>query len=200
MKLKHLFFALAGALLTLVACQEEEDLGVARIELAPNTLTFGSSVSSLDISLTATRPWTAQDVPDWIALDPSSGPASTKPQAVSVTVMADPGYNREADVTLTIGLSKQYLHVYQSGDKGELDKGDGSKERPYTASAAFEYVSSLPADRASSLMSVRPMRPAVTMGMLLSISQMTGLLLVHSSMFSKPIISAIRNGLPEKTM
>lgn len=149
MKIKHLFFAMATALLAMTACQQEEDLGVARIELNPTTLSFGSAVGSQSVTLTATRDWTAQDVPEWIALDPSSGKGSTKPQTVNVTVMANGGNNRETDVVFTIGLSKQYLHVVQAGEKGELDKGDGSLERPYTASAAFAYVSSLPADAES---------------------------------------------------
>ena len=162
MKIKHLFFAVVAAL-GFAACQQEEDLGVARIELNPTSLSFGSTVSSQSVTLTATRDWTSQDVPDWIALDPSSGKASTQPQTVNVTVIANAGNNRETDVVFTIGLSKQYLHVVQAGEKGELDKGDGTLEHPYTASAAFEYVSSLPADTESGPIYVRGVISNVSM-------------------------------------
>ena len=146
MKLKHLFFAAAAAVLAFAACEQEEPIGVPDLQVTPSSVSFQAGASSQTVTLTATRDWTVSGAPEWLAFDPSSGKASDGSQTVTITAMANSGYNRSADVTFTIGLMKAYVHVDQTGDKGEFDSGDGSKERPFSATAAYEYTLSLPSD------------------------------------------------------
>jgi len=147
MDIKRIVLGFFAAAAVLVGCQEkEEDFGVAKIEVSAGTLTFGPSSSSQSLQVTASREWTVTGLPDWIAVDPSSGQPSHSAQTVNVTVIANDGYNREADITFSIGLMKEYVKVSQTGSKGEYDTGDGSKDRPYSASAAVDYVGSLSAD------------------------------------------------------
>ena len=143
MKRNHLFFAAAAAILAFAACEPEETVGVPDIQVTPSSVSFQNGASSQTVTLTASRDWTVSGAPDWLAFDPSSGKASSSSQTVTITAMANPGYNRSADVTFTIGLMKAYVHVDQAGDKGEYDSGDGSKERPYSPSAASNAVKDL---------------------------------------------------------
>ena len=150
MNIKHIVLGIIAAAAILVGCEpKEEDFGVAKIEVSPSQLAFTPSSGSQSIQVTASRDWTVSDLPEWIAVDPAGGAPSKSPQTVTVTVIANSGYNREADITFTIGLMKEYVKVSQSGEKGEYDTGNGSKERPYSASAAVDYVGSLPADTES---------------------------------------------------
>ena len=150
MNIKHIVLGIIAAAAVLVGCEpKEEDFGVAKIEVSTGQLTFGQSSESKTLQVTASRDWTVADLPEWIAVDPAGGAPSKSPQTVTVTVIANSGYNREADITFTIGLMKEYVKVSQSGEKGEYDTGNGSKERPYSASAAVDYVGSLPADTES---------------------------------------------------
>ena len=150
MNIKHIVLGIIAAAAVLVGCEpKEEDFGVAKIEVSPSQLAFTPSSGSQSIQVTASRDWTVSDLPEWIAVDPAGGAPSKSPQAVTVTVIANNGYDREADITFTIGLMKEYVKVSQNGEKGVYDTGDGSKERPYSASAAVDYVGSLPADTES---------------------------------------------------
>ena len=151
MNIKHIVLGFFAAAAVLVGCQpKEEDFGVAKIEVSTGQLTFGPASGSQTLQVTASRDWTVTGLPEWIAVDPAGGAPSKSAQTVTVTVIANDGYNREADVTFSIGLMKEYVKVLQTGQKGEYDTGNGTKDRPYSASAAADYVSSLPADTESS--------------------------------------------------
>ena len=151
MNIKHIVLGFFAAAAVLVGCEpKEEDFGVAKIEVSTGQLTFGPASGSQTLQVTASRDWTVTGLPEWIAVDPAGGAPSKSAQTVTVTVIANDGYNREADVTFSIGLMKEYVKVLQTGQKGEYDTGNGTKERPYSASAAADYVSSLPADTESS--------------------------------------------------
>ena len=106
MKLKHLFFAAAAAVLAFAACEPEETIGVPDLQVTPSSVSFQAGASSQTVTLTATRDWTVSGAPEWLAFDPSSGKASDGSQTVTITAMANSGYNRSTDVTFTIGLMK----------------------------------------------------------------------------------------------
>ena len=146
MNLRRLFIALLAASVAFAACEEKEDLGVPRIEVNPDALTFSQGEGSNEVELTATRDWLIASQPDWVGLSVNSGKASTKAQKVSVSVDANSGYNRTGKVVFTIGLAKVALNISQNGAKGELKKGSGTQEDPYTVLGVIEYVRSLGAD------------------------------------------------------
>ena len=143
MKLKHLFFAAAAAVLAFAACEPEEKIGVPDLQVTPSSVSFQSGASTQTVTLTATREWTVSGAPEWLAFDPSSGKATSSDQTVTITAMANPGYDRSADVTFTIGLMKAYVHVEQAGDKGVRHNGQGTAEDPYTITGVKAYIDGL---------------------------------------------------------
>ena len=143
MKSRHVFFAAAAALLAFAACKQVEEISVPDIQVSPATLSFGPEVSSQTVTVTATRDWTVSGAPEWMAFDPEKGTASSDAQTVNITVMANAGYNRSADVTFTIGLMKAYVHVDQAGQKGVKDNGKGTAESPFTVEGVKAYIDGL---------------------------------------------------------
>jgi len=147
---------IAGAF-AFTSCEEEIDLGAAKVsfvEPAGLVLNFGPEESSSTVTFVSTRDWNISEVlsntlPDWIALSATSGEASAKEQSVTVTVMENPGNDRETGVTFTIGLAKATLTVKQEGKLGEVKKGTGTKEDPYTVAGVLEFIETLGADKES---------------------------------------------------
>ena len=144
MNIKHIILGLFAAAAVLVGCEpKEEDFGVAKIEVSTGELTFGPSSGSQTLQVTASREWTVSGLPDWIAVDPAGGLPSKGPQTVTVTVIANDGYNREADIAFSIGLMKEYVKVSQTGQKGEIDYGKGTLEHPFSIDGVISYINAL---------------------------------------------------------
>ena len=158
MKLRHLLMAVIAGAFAFTACEDEIDLGAAKVsfvEPAGLVLNFGPEESSANVTFVCTRDWNISEVlsntlPDWIALSATSGEASTKEQSVTVTVMENPGNDRETTITFTIGLAKAALTVKQEGKLGGINPGTGTKDDPYSVKAALEYIATLGADVQSS--------------------------------------------------
>lgn len=143
MNFKRLFIALAAVAVVLTGCKEKEDLGSPRIKVDPAELAFEEGVSSKSVALTSTRDWKVKSAPDWVGLSIQEGKASVKPQSISVTVLANSGYDRSGSVIFTSGLVKCALTVNQAGAQGELKKGSGTKADPYTVFGVNEYLQEL---------------------------------------------------------
>ena len=144
MDIKRIVLGFFAAAAVLVGCQEkEEDFGVAKIEVSTTALSFNSSSSSQTLQVTASRQWTVTGLPDWIAVDPAGGEPSKSPQTVTVTVIANDGFDREADVAFSIGLMKEYVKVSQTGQKGQIDYGKGTLEHPFSVDGVISYINSL---------------------------------------------------------
>lgn len=158
MKLRHLLMAVIAGAFAFTACEDEIDLGAAKVsfvEPAGLVLNFGPEESSANVTFVCTRDWDISEVlsntlPDWIALSATSGEASTKEQSVTITVMENPGNDRETTITFTIGLAKAALTVKQEGKLGGINPGTGTKDDPYSIKAALEYIATLGADVQSS--------------------------------------------------
>ena len=146
MKFKSLFAAAALAVFALVGCESEENLGEARISVDPTSISLAATDDSKAVTLVATRDWQIYSQPDWVALDKTTGTASTKEQTVTISVAANSGNDREGEVVFTIGLARASLTVKQAGEAGELKKGSGTLEDPYSVAGVIEYVQSLGAD------------------------------------------------------
>lgn len=149
MKLRNFFIAAVAGLFGLAACEGlEQDLGVAKISIDPLELTFPKDESSQSIKLTATRDWnvTVSALPEWIALSATEGKASVNEQTITVTVEKNDGNDREAAIVITAGMVRATLTVKQAGEKGEIQKGSGTLEDPYSVAGVIEYTQSLGAD------------------------------------------------------
>jgi hypothetical protein len=149
MKLRNFFIAAVAGLFGLAACEGlEQDLGVAKISIDPLELKFPKEESSQSIKLTATRDWNVNvsALPEWIALSATEGKASVNEQIISVTVEKNDGNDREAAIVITAGMVRATLTVKQAGAKGEIQKGSGTLEDPYSVAGVIEYTQSLGAD------------------------------------------------------
>ena len=148
MKLRNFFIAAVAGLFGLAACEGlEQDLGVAKISIDPLELTFPKEESSLQVTIIATRDWSVTSaLPEWIALSATEGKASANAQTISVTVEKNDGNDREAAIVITAGMVRATLTVKQAGAKGEIQKGDGTKENPYSVAGVLEYLGTLGAD------------------------------------------------------
>ena len=147
MKIRHFFMALLAGAAVFTACQQkEEDLGPAKVTVSPVELAFGEAEGSKTVELTATRDWTIQSNPDWVALNVTSGQGSTKAQTITVSVTENKSNNREGEVIFTIGLSKATLKVTQAGPGGEIQLGDGTLESPFSVAGAIKFIEGLGAD------------------------------------------------------
>lgn len=150
MKLKHLLFAvIAGAASVLGACNKVDDVTSQepKVSLSEKALSFSKDVDTKTFTLTATRDWEIKCNETWVSFEPASGKASAKEQTVTVTVLANTGFDRTAKVTVKAGLATASLTVNQAGDKGEVVKGDGTQAKPFSASDAREYTLALAADQ-----------------------------------------------------
>ena len=122
MRIRNLILASLAALLTLVSCKEEENLGMPSIKLdGDGTITFDIAGGDQQVKLTATRDWSVETEADWIMVSPESGKASAEPQTITVTALENKELDRTAEVKFTIGMSFQTLTVNQAGPRGSAD-------------------------------------------------------------------------------
>lgn len=122
MKIRHFFAVASAAASCLVACTpEQENLGTPDISISETEMTFEVAGGEQELTVTATRDWKVETDADWVVVDPESGYASADPQTVSVTVLENPGLDREADLKFTIGMKSKYLTVSQAGPGGSAE-------------------------------------------------------------------------------
>ena len=152
MKIKSLFFSILAMSLMLVGCQKENaEEGTASMKLDPATLNFEKTASSQTVQVTCNRDWKVVDTdfPEWVTLTVNgqdikgqTQKASSSPVTVTVTVLANEGTVRSASIVFNGGsLAKKTLTVNQDGIP--VYHGDGTLEKPYSASDAIEAAGKL---------------------------------------------------------
>ena len=165
MKLSKRFFALLGLAAALVGCRPEEaDIDLPQIKVGGPSLSFDAETNlascpldmqlvNIPLTVTANRDWDAQitwdsDEVPWIAVTPDHGVASDQPQAVTLTVLNNAGYNRNKRVKFSINFDYKTIDITQAGERGE--EIIGTLDNPLTVAGAVKYVKSLGADVQSS--------------------------------------------------
>lgn len=146
MRIKTLFAAILAAGLLFSGCRQDEDYVLPNLQVGTESVEFGQLSSEQVVEITASREWMVRNKPEWVAVDPDRGPASSAPQRVTLTVLDNAGYDRAGDVLFSIGLAKAAVSVKQAGAKGEKSKGAGTLEDPYTFEGAIEAAAALGAD------------------------------------------------------
>lgn len=121
------------------------------MKLEPATLTFEKTASSQTIQVTCNRDWKVVEdgLPAWITLTVNgqdikgqTQKASGNPVTVTVTVLANEGTVRDASIVFNGGsLAKKTLTVNQDGIP--VYHGDGTLEKPYSATDAIEAAGKL---------------------------------------------------------
>lgn len=81
MRIHKLLATVLAAGLVFSGCHQDEDYLLPDIEINAESLDF-SDDTELKISLTASRDWLVRSKPDWVAVDPDHGSASSAPQRV----------------------------------------------------------------------------------------------------------------------
>lgn len=146
MKIKHLLLSAIAVATALVSCQKDLSKEKASLELSEAEISFEETTTTTKtITLTSTRSWEAQ-IPaaaaDWLSVSPDKGEASADPQTIEVTVSANGGNDRTAEISFRIVGATKKLTVNQKGELGEAVKGDGSLEKPYNVAEALAVLAS----------------------------------------------------------
>ena len=128
MNVKNLLFIGLAAAVLFTGCKEGEDgtvSGTPKITLSETgPIEFGEEAGSKSLTLTASRDWFVEissAVPDWITVKPESGPASDKPQQITIDVKVNEGVGRTAKIVFKAGLAEASLKVNQQGPGGAID-------------------------------------------------------------------------------
>lgn len=149
MKIKHLFLSVLAMASVAVACNKNEDPSSDKpsLTLNPTELTFEIAGGTKTVAVEANREWSIADadkIPSWLKVEKTSD--------TEITVVAT-GKNEGKDQTCTVtvrmvGVKKTFT-VTQKGEGGEVtpvEEGDGSKEKPYSATQANTVAAALAAD------------------------------------------------------
>ena len=137
MKLNRFLSIAAAALAVFASCGEKDNpiQGEASLTIkSEKAVTVGTETGSVDIEFVATRDWTAKSDAAWASVDPASGSASSDAQKVTVTVLPNDGYARDAKITLSIGTLKKTVSIHQEGSGAAPD---GTKDNPFDVVSAI---------------------------------------------------------------
>ena len=149
MKIKHLLFYVLAAFIMLACEQPQGNLGLPKIELSTQDMTFEAAGGEQSLSLKASREWMVESIAqDWVVVSPEHGAASADEEKVTVTVLENKGMDRSADVIFTIGMSKVSLTVNQAGPGGSAEQlvlysNDFDKEeaqKTYGSGSSYPYL------------------------------------------------------------
>lgn len=148
MKIKHLFLSVLAMASVAVACKKEDpNDGKPSLTLNPTELTFEIAGGTKTVAVEANREWSIADadkIPAWLKVEKTSD--------TEITVVAT-GKNEGKDQTYTVtvrmvGVKKTFT-VTQKGEGGAvtpIEEGDGSKEKPYSATQADKVAATLAAN------------------------------------------------------
>jgi len=120
MKYKKLFTALLAAAAMLTACKQEKDYTLPEIKVSVPGLDFEAASSSSTVTVDATRDWKVSTEADWISISPDSGKANEE-QTVTVTVLGNEGFNREAKLKFDITYDNRTVVLKQKGPAGSIE-------------------------------------------------------------------------------
>ncbi len=152
---------LAAAAALFTGCrQEEADYDLPSIKIDGSGLTVDNETKKasfaadkeltvLNLSVTATRDWTAEiewdaDEVPWIAVTPDAGEGTGSAQSAKVTILENAGYNRAKQIKFNINYDYKTLYITQAGEKGE--EVVGTLENPFTVAGVNKYVKTLGSD------------------------------------------------------
>lgn len=149
MKIKHLFLSVLAMASVAVACNKNEDPSSDKpsLTLNPTELTFEIAGGTQTVAVEANREWSIADadkIPSWLKVEKTSD--------TEITVVAtgkNEGKTQTCTVTVRMVGVKKTFTVTQKGEGGEVtpvEEGDGSKEKPYSATQALAVTSALEKD------------------------------------------------------
>ena len=120
MKLRNLLFIGIAAAAMFAGCKEDEVMKPAAVEIQPESLSFTTEAETKEISLLATRNWTATVTggDGWLTVEPMSGDGSNDAQTVRVSVIKNEEGPKAATVIFSASNLETELKVTQDGVEG----------------------------------------------------------------------------------
>ena len=123
MRLKALLLTAIACIIMFAGCAQEDHQDIPYLDLSglPSdaVLNFSADASSQTFTIVTNRPWHV-DIDDiWINVEPASGPASTQPQEIRVTVLSNEYFNRTASVKVSLDYDYRAITVNQVGGWGD---------------------------------------------------------------------------------
>ena len=129
-----------------VACDKEnQNSDKPSLKLDPATVEFDAAAGTKTVKVDANQAWAIDGNDyDWVTLSQEEGDGAAD---VEITVLENTGAAaRTANITFRCSIVKKTLKITQAGVGGSVGEGDGTKEKPYSASQANTVASALDAD------------------------------------------------------
>ena len=115
MKLRHIFTALAAAVLTLVGCQEELKV-LDEVQVSQSLVAIPVEGGSVEVTVNANDDWAIAGAPEWLTVSPASGVAGE----TVVTFSAEAtDATRDGVFYINVGEVQQVMNVLQMAEKVE---------------------------------------------------------------------------------
>ncbi len=131
-----------------VACNKEnQNNDKPSLKLDPATVEFEATAGTKTVKVDANQAWAIDGNDyDWVTLSQEEGDGAAD---VEITVLENTGAAaRTANITFRCSIVKKTLKITQTGVGGgePVGEGDGTKEKPYSASQANTVASALASD------------------------------------------------------
>ena len=146
MKIKHLFLSVLAMASVAVACDKEnQNSGKPSLKLDPATVEFEATAGTKTVKVDANQAWAIDGNDyDWVTLSQEEGDGAAD---VEITVLENTSAAaRTASITFRCSIVKKTLKITQTGIGEPIGEGEGTKEKPYSASQANTVASALAAD------------------------------------------------------
>jgi len=148
MKIKHLFLSVLAMASVAVACDKEnQNSDKPSLKLDPATVEFEATAGTKTVKVDANQAWAIDGNDyDWVTLSQEEGDGAAD---VEITVLENTSAAaRTANITFRCSIVKKTLKITQTGVGGgePVGEGDGTKEKPYSASQAVKVAAALEKD------------------------------------------------------
>ena len=110
MKLKHIFTAVAAALVLAVGCEKETVNQLAEVQVSSSYVAISQDGGAASINITASDSWSFSDVPSWLTVSPLSGGAGQQTINFNAGQTFD---GRTEEIHLNCGGKTQNIMVIQ---------------------------------------------------------------------------------------
>ncbi len=159
MKALKYFVSALAALMMFVGCEELGNLipNLTSVTLSNDELTFDAEGGSETVKVTSPLAWSAKSSESWVKISPASGEGSTEKVEVTVTVEANSGEARDAEVEFSVGQGDPVvLTVSQEANAGEPENPNDPEnpENPEDPTEPELTIADIPALKADTVITI----------------------------------------------
>lgn len=150
MKFRNLFFAALALVGFATSCEEIGKVLDEQLSLTsePTVTLAADGKDSKTVTFKSTVDWSLRNYDEatsaWLDINPTSGKGSNDEQSITITARPNSGTERSVDITIYGNvMCEASIHISQLG---LIESGDGSLEKPYSASEANAVVAKMGAN------------------------------------------------------